>query len=194
MLSFRGSVLVIPEDNGLESDPMPVLPSAGAALAVALGGPLWVELSLDIYGTHYRFSDNLQRPVPAAVENRWTTVIGFMLGPQLLFRSGLSETTALRVYGGPVADLRLCLIAEDLNDDEQDEASRQTGAVADYFWGDTRWLLPVLGAGMDFRISEKLALGFDLRLWFPLYKLWTAEDLPPIEGWRFSGSLRLTIL
>jgi hypothetical protein len=28
-------------------------------------------------------------------------------------------------------------------------------------------------------------VGLDGRVWFPLYRLWTAEDLSPMEGWRF---------
>jgi hypothetical protein len=191
--SFRGTVLVFPEDNGLESDPAPVLPSAGAAAAYPLAGPLWAELSLDLYSTQYGYSETLGRAVPLALENRWTTAIGFVTGLQLLARLPLNETLGLRFYGGPAADLRLCYIAADLNGAEQEEAARHTGLVSGYFWGQGRWFLPVLGAGLDAGLSEKLALGFDLRLWFPLYRLWSGETLPPLEGWRFGGGIRLTL-
>jgi hypothetical protein len=88
------------------------------------------------------------------------------------------------------------LVAGDLNEgvDPMDEIRRETGAVFDYFWGSGRWLLPVLGAGMDFNLNSKVKLGFDLRTWFPLYRLWTAEDLPAIEGWRFGIGARITFI
>jgi hypothetical protein len=46
---------------------------------------------------------------------------------------------------------------------------------------------------MDFAAAEKFLLGFDLRVWFPLYKVWTGESLPGAEGWRFAAGLRFTL-
>jgi hypothetical protein len=50
-LSFRGWVLFFPEDNGLESDPMPILPSLGIAAGWPVFSFMRIELSLDFYGT-----------------------------------------------------------------------------------------------------------------------------------------------
>ena len=52
--------------------------------------------------------------------------------------------------------------------------------------------MPVFGAGMDFPLNDKLLLGFDLRAWFPVYKLWTNDNTPAIDGWRFGAGLRIT--
>jgi hypothetical protein len=192
-LSFQGMILALPEDNGLASDPMPVLPSLGVSAAYLLAGPWWLELSLDIYSTQYGYSDALERAVPLAIENRWTTAIGFVTGLEILLRFDLNELMVVRVYGGPGADLRLCYIAADLNDNEQEEASRQTEAVADYFWDQGRWFLPVFGTGLDFNVNSAFRLGLDLRIWFPVYKLWTGEDLPFVEGWRLGAGFKLTL-
>jgi hypothetical protein len=190
--SFRGSVLVFPEDNGMASDSMPILPSPGGVVAYPIWGPLWAELSLDLYGTYYGYSYPLNRAVPANPENRSSFVIGSMLGLQGLAKFQPWEKIGIRAYGGLTADLRICLIAGGLEGAEKEQVSEEVKDIAAYFWGEGRWLFPVLGFGVDYGITEKLLLGFDARVWFPLYRLWTAEDLPPIEGWRFGAGFKLT--
>jgi hypothetical protein len=102
------------------------------------------------------------------------------------------------VYGGPAADLRIVTLAIGLNHpadftgDIETDAQLQTDAIRRYFWSQGRWFFPVLGAGMDFPINEKFLLGFDLRVWFPLYRLWTDKHLPAIDGWRFGAGFRIT--
>jgi hypothetical protein len=45
---------------------------------------------------------------------------------------------------------------------------------------------------MDFAAFDGILLGFDLRTWFPVYKLWTKENLPDINGWRFGAGFTIT--
>nr|WP_010257854.1 hypothetical protein [Treponema primitia] len=195
-LAFRGSVLIFPEDNGLDSDSGPILPSAGisAAWLLPLVKSLQIELSLDFYGTYYAYSYKLDRTIPANPENRSAFVIGSILGVQALKTFPLTDTLRLRVYGGPAADLRICLIADGLEGEDEKDASKQTSDIAAYFWGQGRWFMPVIGTGMDFTVTEKLRMGLDLRVWFPIYRLWTGESLPSIEGWRFGAGLRFSVL
>ena len=75
-----------------------------------------------------------------------------------------------------------------------EEIRKETDAVFSYFWSGARWLLPVMGTGMDFDLNEKFRLGFDIRIWAPVYKLWTGENLPFAEGWRFGLGVRATFL
>jgi hypothetical protein len=190
----EGSVLFFPEDNGMHSDPMPVLPSPGVAVSHPLPWPMHLELTLDFYFTHYGYDFELDRAVPYAIENRSSFVFGSVLGVQALALFNITPLIDVRAYGGLSADLRIVLVAEDLNEgvDPMDEIQRETDAVRDYFWSKGRWLFPVLGGGIDFNLNPKLKLGLDLRIWFPLYRLWTAEDLPAIEGWRFGVGARIT--
>ncbi|MDR2160392.1 MAG: hypothetical protein LBP23_10045 [Treponema sp.] len=197
-LSFDGSILFFPEDNGREGDPMPVLPSPGAALAYPIWGPLYAELTLDLYFTNYRYSVALNRAVPAAIENRSAFVFGTLLGIQAVGRFPLSEKFTARAYGGPAADLRIITLAADLNPRDtigplDTNAQLQTDAVREYFWGKGRWFMPVIGGGIDYTINEKFLLGLDFRTWFPLYRIWSGENLPAVEGWRFGAGLRFTI-
>ena len=193
-LSFRGSVLFFPEDNGLESDAMPILPSPGIAAAWPVFDAMGIELSLDFYGAYYAYSDTLDRAVPAIPDNRSSFVIGSILGIQALKTFAPVNTVRIRVYGGPAVDLRVCLAAGGLEGADAEDAAAETRDISAYFWGQGRWLMPVAGAGADFALTEKLFLGFDLRAWFPAWRLWTGEDLPALEGWRFGAGLRFSVL
>ncbi|MDR1596488.1 MAG: hypothetical protein LBR99_02170 [Treponema sp.] len=193
-LSFLGSVLFFPEDNGLNSDSGPILPSIGISAAWPLVKALKLELSLDLYGTYYAYSYNLDRAVPAIPDNRSSFVIGSILGVQAQGAFPLSDKMQVRVYGGPAADLRICFVADGLEGNDKEDASEETDAISGYFWGKGRWFMPVTGAGMDFMITEKIRLGFDTRIWLPAYRLWTGESLSFIEGWRFGFGIRFSFI
>jgi hypothetical protein len=189
----NGSVLFFSEDNGLHSDPMPVLPSLGAGISYPFTDNFRAELSLDFYYTHYGYDYDLDRAVPYAIENRSAQVIGSLLALQAAWYFNVSSLLTIRAYGGPAADLRIVLLAEDLNEPDMDDATRQTDSVRNYFWSQGRWFMPVVGAGLDFALNERFKIGVDMRVWTPIYRLWTGEDLPAIEGWRFGPGIRLTI-
>ena len=190
----EASVLFFPEDNGIHSDPMPVLPSPGLGASYPIKDNLKMELSLDFYWTNYQYSYVLKRAVPAAIENRSAQVIGSVLAVQAAAFFDVTPYMTFRVYGGPAADLRIVFIASDLRSDDLDDASAQTDSVRNYFWSSGRWFMPVIGTGVDFKLNPSIKLGIDLRVWAPVYRLWSGEDLPAIEGWRFGAGLRFTIL
>jgi hypothetical protein len=196
--SFGGTILLFPEDNGNRGGPMPVLPAPGTALACSIWGPLSAEISLDLYFTHYKYDFEWNRALPAEMENRSAFVFGILTGIQVLASFPLGEQFVFRGYGGPAMDLRIITLAADLHPDDlsglpETDAQIQTDAVREYFWGRGRWFLPVLGTGFDYRINEKFLIGLDFRTWFPLYKVWSGEELPPLEGWRFGLGLRFTL-
>jgi hypothetical protein len=198
--SARASILYFAADNGKQNaDPAPVLPSMGGSAEWQFWGPLRLEFSEDVYFTNYEYNSTLGYAMPCNPENRCAFVMGFITGFQMTGFFPLGKNgTGLRVYGGPAADLRLVVQAFGLNPNDynsgdiETDARLQTDAIRKYFWSDSRWFLPVFGAGMDFPINENFLLGFDLRTWFPVYRLWTDKDLPAIDGWRFGVGIRLT--
>jgi hypothetical protein len=192
--SLRGSVLVFPEDNGNASGPMPIMPSLGGSASYPLSDLLALELSLDIYAHDYDYDYELDRAVPADQEFRTSFIIGSILGFQPVFRFRPREGIMIRAYGGLSFDLRICLLAFDVKGDHQsgrpiEEASED---IFSYMWGSGRWIFPHIGGGMDFAFLESMTLGFDVRIWFPVWRLWTGEDLPFIEGFRFGLGFRAT--
>jgi len=199
--SITGNIFYFPADNGVNSDPAPIIPSLGGALSLQLIGPLRVELTEDIYFTNYEYNSTFGYPMACNPENRSALVIGFVTAIQFTGNFPLGDKgMALRVYAGPAADLRIVILALGLNHpadftgDIKTDAQLQTDAISDYFWSDARWFMPVAGIGMDFPINENFLLGFDLRTWFPVYKVWTDENLPTIDGWRFGVGFRITPL
>lgn len=187
-----GSLLFFPEKNGTESDPMHILPSPGMGASLPLHNRLRLDITLDFYMTHYGYSDSLDRAIPAAIENRSARVIGSILAFQAAAYFNLSPIMTLRAYGGPAADLRIVIMAADLMPGDEEDASRQTDSVRSYFWSNGRWFMPVAGTGLDFNINERFKVGVDLRCWIPAYRIWSGENLPFIEGWRFSPGIRFT--
>jgi len=198
--AIHGGIFYFAADNGKQgADPAPILPTAGGSLAWQFWGPLRVELTEDIYFTNYEYNSKLGYPMACNPENRSAFVMGFITAIQITCAIPLGDGgTLVRVFGGPAADFRIVTLAFGLNHPAdftgniETDAQLQTDAISEYFWSEARWFLPVFGAGVDFPISEKFLLGFDLRVWFPLYRLWTDEDIPPIDGWRFGVGLRIT--
>ena len=191
----EGSVFFFPEDNGMYSDPMKVLPSLGGGVSYSFTDKIRAEFSLDLYTSHYGYSSVLNRAVPDAIENRTARVISFLLGFQATAYFNVTPSITVRAFGGPVADLRIIFLAEDLDDGLDDLAAIRDDVddVRGYFWSRGRWFLPVIGAGVDFALNSRFKLGIDMRIWIPIYRLWSGEDLPKIEGWRFGPGIRLTI-
>jgi hypothetical protein len=195
----RGSILYFAADNGRQgADPAPILPSLGFSVAWQFLSPLRLEFTEDIYFTNYEYNSTFGYAMPCNPENRSAFVMGFITGLQLTGFFPLGKNgTSLRVYGGPSADLRLVVQAFGLHPDNftgefETDARLQTGAIRKYLWSEGRWFFPVFGAGMDFPINENFLLGFDLRAWFPVYRLWADKDLPAIDGFRFGIGLRIT--
>jgi hypothetical protein len=197
--AVHGSLLIFPEGNGpRRGSPSPVLPSPGASLAYRFWGPLSAEASLDLYFTHYGYDFELDRAIPVEIENRSAFVLGPVLGFSLTSRVPVGKRFGFRFSGGLAMDLRIVSLAFDLNDadlveDDPRGAPMQVEAVRDYFWDQGRWLLPVLGAGFDLALNERFTLGLEFRVWFPLYRLWSGEDLPGPEGWRFGPGFRISL-
>jgi len=202
--SVRGSLLFFPEDNGNASAPMPILPTFGGAVAYPISDLLAVEFSLDIYGTTYDYDYRLERAIPANDEFRSAFVTGFLVGLQPVFRfRPMGDKFTIRVYGGPGFDFRAVFRAYGIEDGEQHTNDRNPNTmhtvgearkeISSYFWGSGRFFFPFAGVGMDFPVFDSMQLGFDLRAWFPIWRAWTGEDLPAIEGFRFGAGFRLTI-
>jgi len=196
--SVKGSLFLFAADNGPRADALPVIGSLGFSLSWQIVDSLRIEFSEDIYYTNYEFNKELGFPMACGNENRSAFVLGFITSVQAVgaFPVG-TNGIMLRVFGGPAADFRVVTLAFGLHPDDLDSANENnvhehTSAVLNYFWSKGRWFMPVLGTGMDFPATENYLIGFDLRVFFPIYKLWTDDKTPMIDGWRFGVSFRIT--
>ena len=200
--SVRFNVLFFLEDNGNKSAPMPILPSLGGGASYALNNLLALELSLDLYGTTYDYEYSLKRAVPSNDEFRSAFVVGSIVSFQPVFRfRPMGEKFTIRAYLGPSFDLRIIFPAYGIKESEQhtNDGVNYTGHtvgearkdISSYFWGG-RFVFFVAGGGMDFPLLDTIKLGFDLRLWIPVWRIWTGEELPFVEGIRFGLGFRVT--
>ena len=196
--AIHGSVFHFAADNGVDSDPAPILPSLGFSASWPWRGLFRLELTQDLYFTNYEYNWERGHAMGSSLENRSAFVMGFITGFQAVgfFPIG-NDGMAARIYAGPALDLRIVTLAFGLNhpDDflgDDRDAQRQTDAIRRYFWGSGRWIFSTAGFGMDFPVNERFLLGFDMRVWFPVYRLWTDRHLPAIDGWRFGAGFRIT--
>jgi len=199
--SFGGNLFHFAANNGADSDPAPILPSLGFSAAIQITEILWLEVTEDIYFTNYQYNAERDYPMACSQPERSAFVMGFKTGIQLVGKIPINDNgITVRVYGGPAADFRIVTLAFGLNyegdftGDIKTDPQLQTNAIRNYFWSNGRFIMPVIGAGMDFPISEHFMVGFDLRAWIPIYKVWTNDDTPAIDGWRFGIGFRITPL
>ena len=201
--SVRGTLLFLFEDNGNASAPMPILPSPGVGVSYSIDDLWAIELSLDVYGTTFDYDVNLQRVVAANDEFRSAFVVGSILGLQPVFRFyPMGDAFTIRAYGGLGFDLRLIFRAYGIDDSElhTNNNDNLTGLtvgearkeISSYFWGSGRFIYPFIGGGMDFPLFENMQLGFDIRIWFPVWRIWTGQDLPLADSFRLGIGFRLT--
>jgi hypothetical protein len=177
---------------------MPVLPSPHLALGfpfMFLGNTvLSLEASLDVYMTHYMYNYTLLRPVPAAIENRSSLVIGPMVGLHFQGKTVIGPTVFVRYFLGMAFDLRIVLIAEDLNESDLALASANTERTKEYFWDKARWIFPTAGIGVDLKIAPTFSFGIDGRVWMPLGKSASGENRSGFDDWRFGLGFHITFL
>lgn len=172
-MAAGGYVFFFRDDSSLESDAAPILP----AFHLNLSFPVWragyiniyLGLSGDVYSTHYMWSETLARPLPAGAENRRALVYGFPLGIAANLRFNLLQKLALCASLGATADLRLTLLAEDLNpSDPLDAISAECDKIGEYFFNDMHWLYIEAGIGADYKFSEKYSIEFQGRILIPV--------------------------
>jgi hypothetical protein len=197
-LSLGTSVLFFPESDALRSDPMPILPSPHLALGFPFAFPgsteISLEASLDVYMTHYTYHSALQRPVPAAIENRSSFVIGPMAGLHFQGKTAIGPVVLARYFLGMAFDLRIVLIAEDLNEQDFAIASNNTTLTKEYFESENRWIFPTAGIGLDFKTAPTFSFGIDGRVWAPLNKLFSGGNWSGFDDWRFGIGFQVTFM
>lgn len=198
--AVNAGIFFFAADNGDQgADPPAILPSLGFSLAWQFWGPLRLELTEDIYFTNYEYNVQRGYPMACSPENRSAFVLGFVTGLQITGNFHFkNDAITLRAFGGPVADFRVVTLAVGLNHPSDNtgeletDPRLQTNAIRNYFWSNGRMFLFTVGAGVDFKINEKYKLGLDLRVLAPLYRLWTNENIPGIDGWRFGAGIRIS--
>ncbi len=190
--AIKGSLMFVAEDAGLEADAAPLYPMIGLGLNSG-SGSFEMELSLDVYGAYFLYSEADKRPYAAAPENREAVAFGFIAAFPLGLRVRLIHQGRFRLFAGPALDFKLCLPATGI-ESEQSALNSATKAISSYYLDTMRWFLPVAGLGIDFPYTNNLALGAELRVWFPVYRLLSGEGRHFWDDGRAALSFRLSFL
>ena len=117
-----------------------------------------------------------------------------MAGIHLQGKSEFAHFLSLRYSFGIAFDFRFVTAAMDINESDLVDVELDTALIKEYFWSGNRFVFPTAGLGFDFRTSPRMSFGIEARVWMPVYRWQTGEDLPPLEGWRFGACFRATFL
>ena len=195
--ALHGSIFFFAANNGVDSSPAPIIPSGGGSLALQLFPSFRIEFTEDIYFQNYEYNPVPGYPMASDLDYRSAFVMGFITGVNAVLFIPLDSST-FRLYGGLAADIRIITKAaglkhpDDYTGNIETDVELQKEAILKYFWEKGRWLYPTVGFGFDFPLNENFLLGFDIRTWLPVYRIWTNENIPAVDGWRFGAGLRIT--
>jgi hypothetical protein len=168
-------------DKDLVGAPTPVLASPGLSFgwypigrSVGKGSfGFGMKIRLDFYMTNFGWPVGASNPVPVEIENRSTYVIGLPLS--LLAEASWQPFSrfAFRLNAGIAADLRIALLALDLNssdknDSDPNSATYQNKKTAPWFWQNFRWFYIEAGLGADYIITNKWRVALDARALVPV--------------------------
>ena len=168
--------------------PSPVLQSVGASLPLAIGGPFFLEPTIDFFGTYYEWTGT--RAVPTSIE---AGPGFFTLGALLTLQSGLSyPVSPVVTLGGSLGLDFILRFPFDFSADNADRLAGKGPALA-YFFGKGRFFSPETRFFVRWQVSETTGLVFNARVVYPVHHLWDGEGLPFVDQLMVSAGLGFVI-
>jgi hypothetical protein len=183
-LIFIGTSAPAPAATG----PSIITPLFGVSLPMKLDGPFFIEPMVEFYTTHYRWTGTAV--APAAQE----TLDGFLtLGTLISFHGGVryALSPVLTMGGSIGVDLLLRFPIEFLSVDPN--ATADTGSAFGWFFGSARFLYPEARLFLRWQVTDAIGLVFNLRAWYPLFRLWDAQALPFPDQFMFAAGLGFAV-
>jgi len=137
---------------------------AGVVLPLA-SSPRWaVEPSADIYWYYCAYMND--RAVPAEETLGDAFVLGLLVEAPFIYSFPISGRFSAGVGGGLCLDLR---VAFDVS------SSGNIGSINGYLWDKARFILPSTLARVEYRLSDRVECGVQLRGLLPIFNLWTPD-------------------
>jgi hypothetical protein len=139
----------------------------GVVMPFAVGSRLCFEPSGDLYYYNARANPDGQA-VP--VDESWASsfVLGLLLDAPVVYSLPLSPKFALDFGAGICFDLRFAF--NDWPDRESETSQANT-----YFWSEGRFIDPSTLIRGEYVLTDKIAVGLEGRVLWPIYNLWTGE-------------------
>ncbi len=161
------------------SAPNPViLQGLGVTFPVYQFDSLTIEVGGLFYGTQYQWLND--RASPADIERADNFfVLSVQIDGRVMYEWKVSDQVDLGVSGGLTFAFRIPVVA-------WDEGEKYRADMTAFFL-EGRFIYPQAGVFVDWAIVEGLELRFSLRAFFPLYNLWSGEDMPFWDGGMAQG-------
>jgi hypothetical protein len=196
--TFFGDAVIHTDEGKIIADPNPLVFPFDFSVGFLVAGNNFLDIyvlpSLAIYWTNYIWDDEVERPLPAAIENRSEFVMGFFTGVDAEIQLPIGKSFLFFADVGFAADMRLVMFAADINENDKEEISDDVDKVKDYFW-DFASLRPfyfhaALGVGM--RHANDYSIAVNLNMWLPFVPPPRRDGDIALLGARFGLGVRLS--
>jgi hypothetical protein len=156
--------------------------------------PLFLAPSASFYEVKYLWAND--RPLPAEIENRTSSVLSLMLDAPVVY---VIEKNRLSYSFGAGLSLlaRYGFLESGVHSDEKItgdklDAGEQVKAINEYFWASGRWLYPTVQTGVRYRLETGWGAGMNFRLGIPLSNLWSKPSVPFYDSMMYMLSIVIT--
>lgn len=139
----------------------------GAGLVLPFAkAPFWAfEPSVDLYWYNCGYVNERAVPVDETLSDAF--VLGILVDAPFVYSFPLSGDFSAGVGGGLALNIRIAF----------DTAPHGgLGEIYGYLWGAGRFILPSLLARAEYRLSERVECGLQLRSFLPVFNLWSPES------------------
>jgi len=138
---------------------------AGLVLPVA-GNPRWAfEPSADLYWYNCGYINGRAVPVEESLSDAF--VFGLLVDAPFVYSFPISGDFSAGVGGGLALNLRFAFDTPPYGD---------LGEIYGYLWGLARFILPSALARIEYRLSERVECGLQLRAFLPVFNLWSPDS------------------
>ena len=138
----------------------------GFIMPFSKGSPFSFEPSADLYWANYEYLN--KRAVPTDLTFGTAFGLGLLLDAPVVVTLPLGNTLSFGLGAGVCLDLRAAFTVDSAHADNPPEINR-------YFWEKGRFATPSTLIRAEYKLTERVAFGFNGRVLWPIYNLWTNE-------------------
>lgn len=172
-----GGIFTLNNEGGTKSAVSPITFSTAIGAVWPNNSLLSFQPRLSFFTMYYIW--NGKEALPSEVENRTALSLSFLLDIPAVFSFRVNKNTFETGLGLALL-ARIGILAPGVKGSEtgaSGSASSDVEKINEWFWSAGRFLYPELIFSWDYKISERLRAGLDLRWYIPLGALCTGHGL-----------------
>lgn len=141
---------------------------AGVVMPFSRGSRFSFEPSADFYFSNYEYFGG--QPVPTAEEYGSAFVLGLLLDSPVVYSLPIGGGFTLGIGVGLCLDVRVAFTI-----DQDPVKAANTPIMNKYFWDKGRFLTPSSLVRAEYALTDRVAFGFNGKVFWPVYNLWSGE-------------------